>query len=493
MIDGSRFSQPELQGPDIFPFLPEVLRRQLLDTAAFQSDEEEAAEAEARRKERIQAQKDYALEQEQGRRLARAEMEQAKISGQLDPDAEAFRDLTLKPRVKEAHDFTPKVRTPVVQGLFFRDTLAWVAGPSGTFKSFVTADLAFRYGQDDMDFHGMRMTSGRSLLIVAEGAAGYADRKTAWEKEHGREVKNVSIYPAPLQLGDTLKEMPALISYLREEEDAGRPFGLVVFDTQAMCTVGVEENGSEMNLVVNMLHRIREVSGACVLVVHHFGKDKRAGMRGSSMIQAAADTVCVLKRKDDELDVTLSTSQADEGKQKDAETQKDFLTLEMKSQAVGEDYFGDPVWSLVPLKADTASTEVHGQPEDVPQSLNEVTVTDKQMPYLRALTRFRHHGAGQTELARLMSEESGQKVYGSLVRSTLIGLEVKHVVELDHGKWKITPLGNAVLLREQSERAATEEAWSNRPRRMFRAGVSEGQENIDHGTSETLSEHPTET
>lgn len=400
------------------------------------------------------------------REKVRREREEAEISGQLTPEADLFLTARLKPRISEAHDFQPVVRTPIVQGLFFRNSLTWVAGRSGTFKSFVTADLAFRHGQEDMDFHGMRMTSGRSLLVVAEGSASYADRKTAWEKEHGREVKNVSIYPAPLQLGDTLKEMPALLAYLKEEEDAGRPFTLILFDTQAMCTVGIDENTSEMNLVINVLHRVREVSGACVMVVHHFGKDKRAGMRGSSMIHAAADTVCVLKRDDDSMDVKLSTSQADEGKQKDAETRADFLTLELKKHPVGEDFFGDTVFSLVPRAVDAPPPAV---PDDTPQAPSEApSITEKQMPYLRALSFFRHHGAGQTELAKRMNEEEGSKItYPALVRSTMIGLEDKGLVEIVQGKWKVTPLGASVVMQEIVNRQKTEEAWSSRPQRRL--------------------------
>lgn len=483
----SEIQQPGY-GPEEYALLPPEIQRQVMNLLAFQSEEAKEAEEKALEADRIAAQEKYAYEQEEGRRRARMRREQEQIDGNLSPEVELFRDGRLKPRVREAHDFQPKVKEPIVQGLFFRDSLTWVAGQSGTFKSFVTADLAFRYGQDDMDFHGMRMTSGRSLLIVAEGAGGYADRKTAWEKEHGREVKNVSIYPAPLQLGDTLKEMPALISYLKEEDAAGRPFGLVVFDTQAMCTVGVDENTSEMNRVINILHQIREVSDACVLVVHHFGKDKRAGMRGSSMIYAAADTVCVLKRKDDAMDVSLSTAQADEGKQKDAETKSDFLTLELKPHPVGEDFFGDTTYSLVPVPADTGSHDIHDDPDTAQvDSLTEIHVSEKQMPYLRSLSYYREHGEKPTAIAKKMMDDGVVgKTYGSLVRSTMIGLEDKGLVSIDReGRWRVTPLGSAVLLREQSERTATESAWSNRPTRRFRSEVSEDQENLGLETSET--------
>lgn len=421
---------------------------------AFQ--EQEAERAEAARQSEYDAD---ARRRELAREKVRREREEAEISGKLGPDAELFLTGRLKPGIKEAHDFTPKVRVPIVQGLFFQDTLAWVAGQSGTFKSFVTADLAFRYGTEDMDYHGMRMTHGRALLVIAEGAAGYADRKTAWEKEHGREVKNVSIYPGALQLGDVQKEMPALLAYLRQEKESGRGFTLIVFDTQAMCTVGIDENKSEINLVINVLHRIRQETGACVLTVHHFGKTASAGMRGSSMLYAAADTVCIVKSKDDALDVILSTSQADEGKQKDAPTQKDFLALDLKVHDVGEDYFGDPVTSLVPVQTVGGSTDVHADSREAPSKLP--SVTEKQLFWLRVIGTFSHNGAKPTQILERLDDldeyeivpPAGMQWGRQTPRNRMENLQQKGLVELrSDGVWVISPTGVARVAQSMIDR-----------------------------------------
>lgn len=410
-----------------------------------QAIEREAAEAEQKKFD------DYERRRQAAQDKIRREREQAEIDGHLSEEAELFRDIRLRPHVAEAHDFEPTVRTPVVQGLFYQNSLSWVAGQSGTFKSFVTADLAFRYGTDDMDYHGKKMTHGRALLVIAEGAAGYADRKTAWEAQHGRQVKNVSIYPAPLQLGDTIKEMPALRSYLAEERDAGRPFDLIVFDTQAMCTIGVDENTSEMNLIVNVLHRIREVNGACVMVVHHFGKNKSAGMRGSSMIYAAADTVCVLKRKEDETTVLLSTAQSDEGKQKDGIAEKDLLALEMVAHPVGEDFFGDPVFSLVPVADDTPGRAMTDMEIEEATSLPDVT--ENQMVYLKLLANYEHRGATASDMAEKLVRERGpvknarQNVRNQMV--DLAKLEPSLAAQPSpRGPWFITPAGVGVIARQ---------------------------------------------
>lgn len=456
-------------------------RRRLLDEA--ETAQKEAAEAEA-----VELYTAEERRRQLAREKVRREREEAEISGTLAPEAELFRDGVLRKKVAEAHDFEPVVRTPIVQNLFFKNSLTWVAGESGTFKSFVTADLAFRYGSEgEMDYHGKRMTHGRALLVIAEGAAGYADRKVAWEKHHGREVKNVSIFPAPLQLGDTLKEMPALISYLREEADNGRPFDLILFDTQAMCTVGVDENSSEMNLVTNVLHRIREVNGACVMVVHHFGKQKSAGMRGSSMIYAAADTVCVLKRKEDSSDVLLSTAQADGGKQKDAITEKDLLAFEMAAHPVGVDFFGDTTTSLVPVSVEhVAPTADSGHPEELPEELPYVT--EPQMDYLKLVAFYEGRGGSAADIADRLTELQGPvKNARQRVRNRMIELAKMNppLVEqkVPKGPWYITVSGAGVIARQ----VAVGENWVTRAGagRRVSGRVSEGQRNLDSETSET--------
>lgn len=385
---------------------------------------------------------------------------EAELAGKLSPEAELFRDLELRPRISEIHNFEQKIRTPIVQGLFFRDTLAWVAGQSGTFKSFITADLAFRYGAEDMDYHGRKMTHGRTLLIIAEGAGGYADRRAAWEREHDRQVKGVDIYPAPLQLADTLREMPALLSILREAEDAGRPYGLVVFDTQAMCTVGVDENTSEMNLIVRMLHRVREVSGACVLTVHHFGKKKDSGMRGSSMVYAAADTVCVIERETSAMDVTLSTG-GENGKQKDAVAEEKVLTLTLKPHAVGVDYFDEPLTSLVAIEADTSSHNTYDTPDDAHSHLPNPT--EKQRVVLRTLGTFGDKGSSPSGISLKIEDEHGIKISAQLIRNRLVDLAGDDVVVQPQpkGYWFITPLGVAVIARELKDRQKVEDSWTD--------------------------------
>lgn len=440
--------------------------------------------------------KDYLRARSLAEEEFKREREEAELSGALTADAESYYELAIKSQVRESTDFTPTKKVPIIQGLLERGTVNWVAAGSGTFKSFVTADLAFRYGSEDMDYYGRKMTHGRALIVLAEGASGYAHRQRAWEREHDKQVKGVAFLPHAVQLGRP-HEVAALIHYLKQEEEAGRGYGLVVIDTQAMSTVGVDENTSEMNTVISQLGRIRDACNSCVVVVHHFGKDKRSGMRGSSMLYAAADTIIVTKRaKDGGMVVELSTSPEDGGKQKDLQSESDFLVLEMRSHQVDTDYFDDPITSLVPVPADTASSTVQGEPDGVPLELP--SVTDKQMIYLKALSYFETDGASPSGVAVLMNEQAGQKIaYQQLVRNAFIGLKKIGLVDqpVSKGPWVITPLGTSVILREMSDRVRLEGTWVDRApsRRRKKHPVDQDQTDVSELVSDPSAKPPAET
>jgi hypothetical protein len=67
--------------------------------------------------------------------------------------------------------------------------------------------------------------------------------------------------------------------------------GLVVLDTRARCTVGLEENSATaQGLAVEAAESIRRASGATVAVVHHTGRQGEHG-RGSNSWDGAAWTL----------------------------------------------------------------------------------------------------------------------------------------------------------------------------------------------------------
>ncbi|GGK98981.1 hypothetical protein Ppa06_67120 [Planomonospora parontospora subsp. parontospora] len=173
---------------------------------------------------------------------------------------------------------------PLVEGWLFRDSLAWLIGKPNAGKSLAALDLAGCVA-NGLPWHGHAIQQGEAVYVVAEGASGFKARVRAWEAQHGREMRVRFLFKSI----DLVRDADALAAALREEFPAG--VALVVIDTQARVTEGLEENSAkDMGTVVAAVDKIRSATGACVLMLHHTasGGDR---LRGSTAIDGAADTI----------------------------------------------------------------------------------------------------------------------------------------------------------------------------------------------------------
>lgn len=217
---------------------------------------------------------------------------------------------------------------PLVWDLLDRDSLAALTGAPGSFKSFVALDVAAHVSRGT-EWHGKRTHQGPVIYIAAEGARGMSMRIRAWEKRHGRMGDNIRFLPAPVQISDEVAWQTLVkISHLVQPV-------LVIVDTQAMVSVGIEENSNkDMGVAIEAFKRIQRASGACVLVVHHLTKDG-SSTRGAGAQDGAQDTRIRVERL-----TPRSTNRVrlrDE-KQKDmAESDEAGLELRLEIVALGQD------------------------------------------------------------------------------------------------------------------------------------------------------------
>lgn len=179
--------------------------------------------------------------------------------------------------VDEVLDLVPA--DPLLGELLYRNTLAQVAGPPGTFKSFIAIGMACAIATGrDWGQHQVHQT-GHVLYIAAEGGAGIGVRLAAWCKHYGVDPSEIRsrfhVMTKPIQLG-----ADSHVAQLRTTIEQIRP-ELVVVDTRARSTVGLEENSAtDQGVAIAALDGIREDTGACFLVVHHTGAN--GTQRGST-------------------------------------------------------------------------------------------------------------------------------------------------------------------------------------------------------------------
>lgn len=173
---------------------------------------------------------------------------------------------------------------PLVEGFLDLDTIARITGKSGKGKSFVMLDMAacIATGQP---WHGFATTPGPVIFMVAEGLRGMKKRVRAWEARFngGEHIPADRLYllKVPVQV-TALDHWKAFIALCAEVEPV-----LVILDTQARITVGVDENDAkEMGIFVDRLEQVRRKTGACVVTVHHLGHQGEHG-RGSTAVLGA--------------------------------------------------------------------------------------------------------------------------------------------------------------------------------------------------------------
>ncbi|MEU3093398.1 AAA family ATPase [Streptomyces sp. NPDC006967] len=238
---------------------------------------------------------------------------------------------------------------PLIDGVLFLDSLAWLYGKPGSGKSFVALDWAGCIA-NGMPWQLREVSRGSVLYLVAEGVSGIRKRVRAWEEAFHAPMKDVTFLPVAVQLlhGTDRQALLALVGEMKP--------ALVVVDTQARVTVGADENSNgEMSKVVDAADQIRQASGACVLMVHHSGKNG-LDLRGASAFEGAATSIIkVGKDKGQWVDVISD-------KQKDVE---DFQPIRLCMTPMG---------SSIVLRAGTgepAATETTRSEEGVLATLRD--------------------------------------------------------------------------------------------------------------------------
>lgn len=180
--------------------------------------------------------------------------------------------------------------TPLILDWLDLDSLAWLIGKPGSYKSFLVLDWAAHVGAG-LPWRGHRVQQGDVDYIVAEGVTGMSLRVRAWQDRHGP-MKGVRFLPRPVQASGP--EWAVLVEVERRRQPK-----LIILDTQARVTVGMDENdNTEMGKFIHRAEELRAATGACVLVIHHIGRNGEDA-RGASALDGAQSTEIKISRSPD--------------------------------------------------------------------------------------------------------------------------------------------------------------------------------------------------
>jgi hypothetical protein len=253
----------------------------------------------------------------------------------------------LQSRLRPLSELHPVLTSRyLVKGWLDRGAFSVVYGESNVGKTFFALDLAIHIAAG-RDWHGAKVAApgdlpGGVIYVAGEGGTGLNNRIEALRCD------KMDLYTeADAHRGFRL--LPTLLD-LCGKDDAGellkvmdlqpaRP-ALIVIDTLARnMGEGDENTARDMGAFIQSCDRLREATGAHLMVIHHSGKDVSRGARGSGSLRGAVDT---------EIHLTRSgiVIMAETKKQRDMPTGKVFAYT-LRDVEIGTDEDDEPVTSAV--------------------------------------------------------------------------------------------------------------------------------------------------
>ena len=246
----------------------------------------------------------------------------------------------------------------LLDGVLQERSYGIVYGAPGSFKSFITLDMALAISVGPNWPWSSAWTPkldgpGTVLYVAGEGRAQMMNRIRAWSNTHNGGKPVETFYLAdPVPMLGAQEDVDLFVQGAMAMNPDG--YDLVVIDTIGRSMMGLNENSQEdASKFTHLVERIQYGMGdAAVLAVHHVGKDTSKGVRGSTVFQADADVLILVEREGKAKSVRLTMT-----KQKDAEEWPEPLMVNASDVMLEE---ATQTTSLVITKAEKTTYNTEG-------------------------------------------------------------------------------------------------------------------------------------
>jgi hypothetical protein len=238
----------------------------------------------------------------------------------------------------------------LIHKIIEKDVLAVLAGPRGTFKSFIALDWAMRMAK-----------AGHPGLILSGEGAGLDRRVDAWRRHHDEEMDLGALPLLALERAINLNVVGQMAELCAAIEELALPPQFIIIDTLSKFAAGLDENdNSEVAAFLGTLStELRDEYSCTVLLVAHSGHADPRRPRGASALMCNPDVEYIVNRPDPAaMTVTVSRDRF-----KDAPSLPS-LAYEAKVIDLGRlDSYGEAVTSLALQSTDfvPVSAKVRGK------------------------------------------------------------------------------------------------------------------------------------
>jgi hypothetical protein len=283
----------------------------------------------------------------------------------------------------------------LIPNLMKKGNTGFVFGEPGGGKTAIMIDLACRLSAG-IKWHGKTLKRTGVLYVAAENPDDIYGRIKAWRSEarkRGDAVDEMAFAVTPdlIELGEP-KSVSAIIKAARElEAKFGVACGLIVVDTFNQSIGSRDENDTrDMTVVTASMKAISVATGATLVGVHHTGKDKGRGMRGSLVLKGNTDfSIC--------LDAKTMKFDAASGSKLRTAAAGTPLKFKLNSVKMGVNSDGEAVTAVVAepkMERRTDATEAMGA---VDEEAAAIPMPDSLQDRVAALVRSVEHRASEVK------------------------------------------------------------------------------------------------
>ncbi len=258
----------------------------------------------------------------------------------------------------------------LIDGVLEARATGLLSGAHSTYKSTIAIDWVHAVASG-RPWLGRPARKGAAVVIAGEGVRGLSARSNAWGKEHSMSQDDLAALPvlwskAAVQVMDAERMGRAVVTIkdMLEDRYGCKEPDLVVVDTLNKNFAGGDEN-SASDITTFFERLARAFPKSCILVVHHFGKDKAKGSRGSSALDAGGDFLYHVAAEGK--DVTLTARKMKDADKPDQIRMK-AVVLELPTQVPDETTTG------VTISGDHRSTFVMDMVGTMKQDLRVAAV-----------------------------------------------------------------------------------------------------------------------
>ena len=182
----------------------------------------------------------------------------------------------------------------LIDGYLPKKSFSMLYGPPGSGKSFLALEMALSIAHG-RQWRSRDVVKSAVIYLASEGFAGMGQRLKGWYAHNQvSDHCDLRFIRVPVDFLQT-EEVEKLI---RTINLANLNVSLIVVDTVARSFSGDENSAQEMGAFIRACSALSAATDAAVMGVHHSSKTRERGLRGSSALLGAVDTVIGVDKDD---------------------------------------------------------------------------------------------------------------------------------------------------------------------------------------------------